>query len=145
MCNLSVTYVYVNNKLVMLVPFHQGLRTLELCVDNLQPDFLYDHIQPVRAELFQVSQESCFILTCYSVVWTKYQSLQNSCLEWHVKHCTNHLCLSKMHAPLFQWFILLTFWHVLGTLENSSQSTWQHRPCCIQSLRQVWWRQQEDA
>ena len=23
----------------------QGLRTLELCVDNLQPDFLYDHIQ----------------------------------------------------------------------------------------------------
>ena len=31
----------------------QGLRTLELCVDNLQPDFLYDHIQPVRAELMQ--------------------------------------------------------------------------------------------
>ena len=23
----------------------QGLRTLELCVDNLQPDFLYEHIQ----------------------------------------------------------------------------------------------------
>lgn len=33
----------------------QGLRTLELCVDNLQPDFLYDHIQPVRAELMQVT------------------------------------------------------------------------------------------
>lgn len=32
----------------------QGLRTLELCVDNLQPDFLYNHIQPVRAELMQV-------------------------------------------------------------------------------------------
>ncbi|XP_037728553.1 transcription-associated protein 1 isoform X5 [Drosophila subpulchrella] len=31
----------------------QGLRTLELCVDNLQPDFLYDHIQPVRAALMQ--------------------------------------------------------------------------------------------
>ncbi|KAL5007444.1 hypothetical protein ScPMuIL_016250 [Solemya velum] len=31
----------------------QGLRTLELCVDNLQPEFLYDHIQPVRAELMQ--------------------------------------------------------------------------------------------
>ncbi|GFX64435.1 hypothetical protein TNCV_4043251 [Trichonephila clavipes] len=30
-----------------------GLRTLELCVDNLQPEFLYDHIQPVRAELMQ--------------------------------------------------------------------------------------------
>ncbi|XP_023171663.2 transcription-associated protein 1 [Drosophila hydei] len=32
---------------------NQGLRTLELCVDNLQPDFLYDHIQPVRAALMQ--------------------------------------------------------------------------------------------
>ncbi|XP_019648042.1 PREDICTED: transformation/transcription domain-associated protein-like [Branchiostoma belcheri] len=31
----------------------QGLRTLELCVDNLQPEFLWDHIQPVRAELMQ--------------------------------------------------------------------------------------------
>lgn len=37
----------------------QGLRTLELCVDNLQPDFLYDHIQPVRAELMQVSARPC--------------------------------------------------------------------------------------
>lgn len=36
----------------------QGLRTLELCVDNLQPDFLYDHIQPVRAELMQVGDSS---------------------------------------------------------------------------------------
>lgn len=36
----------------------QGLRTLELCVDNLQPDFLYDHIQPVRAELMQVGAGS---------------------------------------------------------------------------------------
>ena len=33
----------------------QGLRTLEfeLCVDNLQPDFLYQHIQPVRQDLIQ--------------------------------------------------------------------------------------------
>lgn len=31
----------------------QGLRTLELCVDNLLPDFFYDHIQPVQAELMQ--------------------------------------------------------------------------------------------
>uniref|UniRef100_A0A3Q2UJ62 Transformation/transcription domain-associated protein n=1 Tax=Fundulus heteroclitus TaxID=8078 RepID=A0A3Q2UJ62_FUNHE len=36
----------------------QGLRTLELCVDNLQPDFLYDHIQPVRAELMQQAIET---------------------------------------------------------------------------------------
>ncbi|KAG1661730.1 Transformation/transcription domain-associated protein [Nymphon striatum] len=31
----------------------QGLRTLELCVDNLQPDFLYDHIQPIGDKLMQ--------------------------------------------------------------------------------------------
>lgn len=31
----------------------QGLRTLELCVDNLQPDFLYEHIQPIRSQLMQ--------------------------------------------------------------------------------------------
>ncbi|RZF45958.1 hypothetical protein LSTR_LSTR008335 [Laodelphax striatellus] len=31
----------------------QGLRTLQLCVDNLQPDFLFEHIQPVRADLMQ--------------------------------------------------------------------------------------------
>ena len=42
------------------VSYHQGLRTLELCVDNLQPDFLYDHIQPVRAELFQVCNKIIF-------------------------------------------------------------------------------------
>jgi transformation/transcription domain-associated protein len=29
----------------------QGLRTLELCVDNLQPDFLYEHIQPVSCSV----------------------------------------------------------------------------------------------
>ena len=29
----------------------QGLRTLELCVDNLQPDFLYNHILPVKSRL----------------------------------------------------------------------------------------------
>lgn len=39
----------------------QGLRTLELCVDNLQPDFLYDHIQPVRAELMQVGYSLYFL------------------------------------------------------------------------------------
>uniref|UniRef100_A0A915BXE0 FAT domain-containing protein n=2 Tax=Parascaris univalens TaxID=6257 RepID=A0A915BXE0_PARUN len=30
---------------------HQGLRTLELCVDNLQPEYLYEHMAPVRAQL----------------------------------------------------------------------------------------------
>ncbi len=44
------------NKNVFFYLLHQikkGLRTLELCVDNLQPDFLYDHIQPVRTDLIQ--------------------------------------------------------------------------------------------
>ncbi|XP_065189437.1 transformation/transcription domain-associated protein-like [Sycon ciliatum] len=31
----------------------QGLRTLELCVDNLNPEFLMDHISPVKARLFE--------------------------------------------------------------------------------------------
>ena len=44
----------------------QGLRTLELCVDNLQPDFLYDHIQPVRAELMQVCACVC-VCVCVSL------------------------------------------------------------------------------
>uniref|UniRef100_A0A914HGT5 Non-specific serine/threonine protein kinase n=1 Tax=Globodera rostochiensis TaxID=31243 RepID=A0A914HGT5_GLORO len=29
----------------------QGLRTLELCVDNLQPEYLYEHMMPVRGAL----------------------------------------------------------------------------------------------
>ena len=48
----------------------QGLRTLELCVDNLQPDFLYDHIQPVRAELMQVSTGACgCVPRCAVIGW----------------------------------------------------------------------------
>ncbi|VDK80136.1 unnamed protein product [Cylicostephanus goldi] len=31
----------------------QGLRTLELCVDNLQPDFLFDNFSPVRGGMMQ--------------------------------------------------------------------------------------------
>ncbi|GMT15606.1 hypothetical protein PFISCL1PPCAC_6903, partial [Pristionchus fissidentatus] len=31
----------------------RGLRTLELCVDNLQPEYLHEHIAPVRAQLIQ--------------------------------------------------------------------------------------------
>ena len=46
----------------------QGLRTLELCVDNLQPDFLYEHIQPVRAELMQVLCLFVCLLVCLFVV-----------------------------------------------------------------------------
>lgn len=49
----------------------QGLRTLELCVDNLQPDFLYDHIQPVRAELMQVGNEIHYIRFSWIVLITE--------------------------------------------------------------------------
>ncbi|KAH7722342.1 transformation/transcription domain-associated protein [Aphelenchoides avenae] len=31
----------------------QGLRTLELCVDNLQPEYLYEHMAPIRSALMQ--------------------------------------------------------------------------------------------
>ncbi|CAD5212386.1 unnamed protein product [Bursaphelenchus okinawaensis] len=31
----------------------QGLRTLELCVDNLQPEYFFDHMETVRASLMQ--------------------------------------------------------------------------------------------
>lgn len=31
----------------------QGLRTLELCVDNIAPEYLYELLQPVRADLMQ--------------------------------------------------------------------------------------------
>ncbi|KAK4475316.1 hypothetical protein MN116_002383 [Schistosoma mekongi] len=30
---------------------NQGLRTLELCVDNMQPDFLHDHLYQVRGDM----------------------------------------------------------------------------------------------
>ena len=48
-------FLWMKVYMFMCVCPMQGLRTLELCVDNLQPDFLYEHIQPVRAELMQVS------------------------------------------------------------------------------------------
>ena len=47
-----ITYYYCN--IFSKFSFLQGLRTLELCVDNLQPDFLFSHIEPVKAELMQV-------------------------------------------------------------------------------------------
>ena len=50
-CTYVCIPVFVDDSVSVI----QGLRTLELCVDNLQPDFLYEHIQPVRAELMQVS------------------------------------------------------------------------------------------
>lgn len=50
----------------------QGLRTLELCVDNLQPDFLYEHIQPVRAQLMQAREMMAYLLTVYSHAYRHY-------------------------------------------------------------------------
>lgn len=39
---ISIHYYFVNVK---------GLRTLELCVDNMQPDFLHDHLYQVRGDM----------------------------------------------------------------------------------------------
>lgn len=71
----------------------QGLRTLELCVDNLQPDFLYDHIQPVRAELMQVNvlfpvkpQEVVDSLNIRILCETLVIKTWKNC-------CENHACL----------------------------------------------------
>ena len=52
----------------------QGLRTLELCVDNLQPDFLYDHIQV----------SSNFTLTCTCTYTTMY--MYNMYMHVHVRY-----------------------------------------------------------
>ena len=52
---MCIVYIHTHTCFLHLFLYiFQGLRTLELCVDNLQPDFLYEHIQPVRAELMQV-------------------------------------------------------------------------------------------
>ena len=50
----------------------QGLRTLELCVDNLQPDFLYEHIQPVRAQLMQAREMTSQYYIILSHAYRRY-------------------------------------------------------------------------
>uniref|UniRef100_A0A1B0BKQ9 Uncharacterized protein n=1 Tax=Glossina palpalis gambiensis TaxID=67801 RepID=A0A1B0BKQ9_9MUSC len=50
--------VYATTFMITWLKAYTGIRpanrfTLELCVDNLQSDFLYDHIQPVRAAFMQ--------------------------------------------------------------------------------------------
>ena len=48
--------------LLLILP-SQGLRTLELCVDNLNPDFLNEHINPVKADLMKVQLlDQCIFL-----------------------------------------------------------------------------------
>ena len=52
----------------------QGLRTLDFCVDNFQPDFLYEHIQPESQDLIQGlwkqlrSQNETIALAAYRVL-----------------------------------------------------------------------------
>ncbi len=83
----------------------QGLRTLELCVDNLQPDFLYDHIQPVRAELMQVCVSSAhldhqlhhlnkFLLSC----WKGHLCFQKYLIHIHLSD--RSLIIIKHICPL---------------------------------------------
>ncbi|XP_065321247.1 transformation/transcription domain-associated protein-like [Gordionus sp. m RMFG-2023] len=47
--NGSSLYAHHHSQSLGLVS--QGLRTLELCVDNLQPEFLKEHLDPVRGRL----------------------------------------------------------------------------------------------
>lgn len=95
----------------------QGLRTLELCVDNLQPDFLYDHIQPVRAELMQVQSFSFEHWT-----WGEFFYLL---LVLKVRSFFSFLCL--------------------GPLENFEKSSRDYLSCSLSGAGQVWWKQPEDA
>lgn len=100
---------------------------MELCVDNLQPDFLYDHIQPVRAELFQVSD---IVLKNLNPIYLNI--------------------IAMYMYTYFVWFpCSLQFVNNIiffpGTLENPSQSSWQHCSCSLPGFGQVWWWQQKNA
>lgn len=79
----------------------QGLRTLELCVDNLQPDFLYDHIQPVRAELMQVNV--FFPIRPQGVVNSLHvRMLRETLIVRTGKNCHgNHSCLICMQSTIW--------------------------------------------
>lgn len=86
----------------------QGLRTLELCVDNLQPDFLYDHIQPVRAELMQVGYSLYFYCKiCFSNILGKQFTQQI--------YLTNIKCLHILVQPFSNCGTRAPFG---GTLKN---------------------------
>ena len=95
-------------------PHSQGLRTLELCVDNLQPDFLFDHIQPVRAELMQalwaalrlapdaVAQVSFRVLG-------KFGGSNRKMLQEPQRVCRNFLPFVKFSVFCFCLFFFLLF------------------------------------
>lgn len=56
--------------------FSQGLRTLELCVDNMQPDFLYQHLYQVRGDM---------LLGLYTSLHSQSEYVQK--MAFKVIHC----------------------------------------------------------
>jgi len=62
--------------------YPQGLRTLELCVDNLQPDFLYDHIQVCSVyscRFEKLLQNGCFAHSVIKILSNEVWIFEFSC------------------------------------------------------------------
>lgn len=87
----------------------QGLRTLELCVDNLQPDFLYEHIQPVRTDLIQGlwrtlrSQNESNAQTAFRILGKLGGNNRKLMIEpQKLKYNTNGLNCREFNGPTFK-------------------------------------------
>ena len=87
----------------------QGLRTLELCVENLQPDFLYDNIQPVRTDLIQGlwrtlrSPNDTIAQAAYRVLGKLGGSNRKMIVEpQKLKYNTNSGCYKEFNGPTFK-------------------------------------------
>ncbi len=101
----------------------QGLRTLELCVDNLQPDFLYDHIQPVRAELMQVK-----LLTFHlRPDWGLMDDLNVFLNAFLHRRCGERFVTLRRPSPM----LLTGYW---ASLEEVTGRCWRSRRSCS-----MWW------
>ena len=87
-------YMLIPQSLTCALVSLQGLRTLELCVDNLQPDFLYEHIQPVRAELMQVLFAHCTFICGSSEVSMYVRTYVCVCA------CVCGVCSLSLSLPL---------------------------------------------
>ena len=84
----------------------QGLRTLELCVDNLQPDFLYDHIQVCMCS---------YLYTCTCTL-ACINLHKHACLSVHME-CMQLSCMT-MSFFFFKDVILLSCCILLAACES---------------------------
>lgn len=128
--------------LICFILIRQGLRTLELCVDNLQPDFLYDHIQPVRADLMQVSllkiiaplfaikQLTSAIVFIFNDSVVFYQIFINTCKEKQFMVST-YDC-STIDCP--------SWWWPLCILQLNSQALWRTLRNTVETIAHVAFR-----